>query len=80
MRVIIDDDTWYDYIRIVTKFVAEIGYKGLVVLMDEAVNLYQIPTTVTREKNYNRLLGIFDDTMQCKAENLGFVLGGTTKF
>ena len=48
--------------------------------MDEAVNLYQIPTTVTREKNYNRLLGIFNDTMQCKAENLGFFLGGTTKF
>ncbi|MDJ0797039.1 MAG: ATP-binding protein [Calothrix sp. MO_167.B12] len=80
VRVIIDDDTWYDYIRIVAKFVAEIGYKGLIILLDEAVNLYQISTTVTREKNYNRLLGIFNDTMQCKAENLGVFIGGTTKF
>ncbi|MEA5571404.1 ATP-binding protein [Calothrix sp. UHCC 0171] len=80
VRVIIDDESWYDYIKILAKFVAEIGYKGLIIMLDEAVNLYQIPTTITREKNYNRLLGIFNDTMQCKAENLGFLIGGTTKF
>jgi len=80
VRVIIDDDSWYDYIKILAKFVAEIGYKGLLVLVDESVHLYQISTTVTREKNYNRLLAIFNDTMQCKAEYLGIVVGGTTKF
>lgn len=80
VRVIIDDETWYDYIKLLAKFVAEIGYKGLLILIDEAVNLYQISTTVTREKNYNRLLGMFNDTMQCKAENLGIFIGGTTKF
>ncbi|AFZ27784.1 Protein of unknown function (DUF2791) [Cylindrospermum stagnale PCC 7417] len=80
VRVIIDDDSWYDYIKLWAKFVAEIGYKGLLVLVDEAVNLYQISTTVTREKNYNRLLTMFNDTMQCKAENLGILIGGTTKF
>ncbi|MBH8551568.1 ATP-binding protein [Nostocaceae cyanobacterium CENA357] len=80
VRVIIDDNSWYDYIKLFAKFVAEIGYKGLLVLVDEAVNLYQIPTTVTREKNYNRLLAMFNDTMQCKAENLGIFIGGTTKF
>jgi P-loop Domain of unknown function (DUF2791) len=80
VRVIIDDESWYDYIKLVAKFVAEIGYKGLLILLDEAVHLYQIPTTVTREKNYNRLLAMFNDTMQCKAEHLGIVLGGTTKF
>lgn len=80
VRVIIDDDTWYDYIKLLAKFVAEIGYKGLLILIDEAVNLYQISTTVTREKNYNRLLGMFNDTMQCKAENLGIFIGGTTQF
>ncbi|MEH2270731.1 MAG: BREX system ATP-binding domain-containing protein, partial [Nostoc sp.] len=58
----------------------EIGYKGLLILVDEAVHLYQISTTVTREKNYNRLLAMFNDTMQCKAEHLGIVVGGTTKF
>jgi P-loop Domain of unknown function (DUF2791) len=80
VRVIIDDETWYDYIKLVAKFVAEIGHKGLLILLDEAVHLYQISTTVTREKNYNRLLAMFNDTMQCKAEHLGIVLGGTTKF
>ncbi|MBD2296606.1 ATP-binding protein [Anabaena sphaerica FACHB-251] len=80
VRVIIDDDTWYDYIKLLAKFVAEIGYKGLLILIDEAVILYQITTTVTREKNYNRLLAMFNDTMQCKAENLGIIIGGTIKF
>ncbi|AKG22329.1 ATP-binding protein [Calothrix sp. 336/3] len=80
VRVIIDDDSWYDYIKLWAKFIAEIGYKGLLVLLDEAVNLYQIPVTVSREKNYNRLLGIFNDTMQCKAEHLGFIVSGTNKF
>ncbi|MBW4558621.1 MAG: ATP-binding protein [Trichormus sp. ATA11-4-KO1] len=80
VRVIIDDDSWYDYIKLFAKFIAEIGYKGLLVLVDEAVNLYQISTTVTREKNYNRLLAMFNDTMQCKAEHLGIFIGGTTKF
>ncbi len=80
VRIIIDDDTWYDYIKLWAKFVGEIGYKGFLVLLDEAVNLYQISTTVTREKNYNRLLAMFNDTMQCKAENLGIFVGGTTKF
>ncbi|WGV23677.1 ATP-binding protein [Halotia branconii] len=80
VRVIIDDQSWYDYIKLLAKFVAEIGYKGLLILVDEAVNLYQIPATVTREKNYNRLLAMFNDTMQCKAEHLGIFIGGTTKF
>ncbi|WP_193198490.1 ATP-binding protein [Nostoc sp. MG11] len=80
VRVIIDDDSWYDYIKLFAKFVAEIGYKGLLVLLDEAVHIYQISTTVTREKNYNRLLAMFNDTMQCKAEHLGIVIGGTTRF
>ena len=80
VRVIIDDDSWYDYIKLIAKFVAEIGYKGLLVFLDEAVHIYQISTTVTREKNYNRLLAMFNDTMQCKAEHLGILIGGTTKF
>ncbi|AFZ03388.1 hypothetical protein Cal6303_4486 [Calothrix sp. PCC 6303] len=80
VRVIIDDETWYDYVKLIAKFVAEIGYKGLLIILDEAVHLYQTPAKVTREKNYNKLLGIFNDTMQCKAENLGVFIGGTTKF
>jgi hypothetical protein len=80
VRVIIDDESWYDYIKLIAKFVGEIGYKGLLILLDEAAHLYQISPTVTREKNYNRLLGMFNDTMQCKAEHLGIFIGGTLRF
>lgn len=80
MRLIIDGETWFYHIKSLGKFVAEIGYKGLLILVDEAVNLYQISTTVTHEKNYNGLLAIFNDTKQCKAEHLGICIGGTTKF
>ncbi len=80
VRVIIDDESWYDYMKLIAKFVAEIGYKGLLILLDEAAHLYQISPTVTREKNYNRLLGMFNDTMQGGVENLGIFLGGTPQF
>jgi hypothetical protein len=66
LRFIIDNKAWFDYIKLLARFVAEIAYEGLLILVDEAVNLYQISTTVTREKNYNTVLAIFNDTKQCK--------------
>jgi len=80
VRTIINDDDWYDYIKLMAKFVADIGYKGLLVLIDEAVNLYKITHTVSRENNYEKLLAMFNDTMQGKAEHLGLLIGGTPKF
>jgi P-loop Domain of unknown function (DUF2791) len=80
VRVIIDDDTWYDYIKLVAKFVADIGYKGLIVLIDEAVHLLKITHAVSRQSNYDKLLAIFNDTMQGKAENLYTIIGGTPQF
>jgi hypothetical protein len=80
VRVIIDDDTWYDYIKLFAKFVSDIGYKGLIVLLDEAVHLYKITHTASRHSNYDKLLAMFNDTMQGKAENLGIVVGGTPEF
>lgn len=80
VRVIIDDDTWYDYIKLIAKFTADIGYKGILILLDEAVHLYQIANTIAREKNYDKLLAIFNDTMQGRAEHLGIFVGGTPKF
>ncbi len=77
---IIDDDSWYDYIKLFAKFVSDIGYKGLLVLLDEAVHLYKINHTMSRQNNYDKLLAIFNDTMQGKAEYLGIYLGGTPKF
>ncbi|MEM7349065.1 MAG: ATP-binding protein, partial [Chloroflexota bacterium] len=80
VRVIVNDHDWYDYIKLFAQFVADIGYKGLVVLMDEAVNLYKISNTVSRHNNYEKLLTMFNDTMQGKAAHLSLVMGGTPQF
>lgn len=77
VRAIIDDLSWYDYIKLLARFVKDIGYKGLLILMDEAVNLYKISNAVARNNNYERLLNIFNDTLQGKAQYLGIVLSGT---
>ncbi|MCB9452382.1 MAG: ATP-binding protein [Anaerolineaceae bacterium] len=79
VRVIIDDDSWYDYIKLLAHFVKDIGYKGLIIFIDEAVNLYKISNTVSRNNNYERLLTIFNDTMQGKAQYLGIILGATNQ-
>jgi len=80
VRVIIDDDSWYDYVKLLARFISTIGYKGLLVLIDEAVNLYKITHTVSRQSNYEKLLMMFNDTMQGKAEHLGILMGGTPQF
>jgi hypothetical protein len=80
VRVIIDDDSWYDYLKLFGRFVASIGYRGLIVLIDEAVNLYKIVNSVSREGNYEKLLAMFNDTMQGKAEHLAILMGGTSQF
>lgn len=78
--VIIDDDSWYDYIKLWSEFTAAIGYKGLLLFIDEGVNLYKITNTVSRHSNYEKLLTMFNDTMQGKAEHLGILIGGTPQF
>ncbi|GIP26927.1 biotin carboxylase [Paenibacillus sp. J23TS9] len=78
--VIIDDDNWYDYIKLWSEFVAKIGYKGLLLFIDEGVNLYKISNSISRTSNYEKLLTMFNDTMQGKAEHLGIFLGGTPQF
>jgi len=80
VRVIIDDTSWYDYIKLMAKFVSEIGYTGLLILVDEAVNLYKITHRTARENNYEKLLSMFNDTMQGKAEYMSIVMAGTPQF
>lgn len=77
VRVIIDDAAWYDYIKLLASFVRDIGYQGLVVFLDEAVNLYKISHTASRTNNYERLLTIFNDTLQGKAAHLAIIMGTT---
>ncbi|NEP12150.1 MAG: ATP-binding protein [Symploca sp. SIO2C1] len=80
VRVIINDDTWYDYIKLFAKFASDIGYKGLLVLLDEAVHLYKITHAGSRHNNYDKLLAMFNDSMQGKAEYLSIIVGGTPQF
>ncbi len=77
---IIDDENWYDYIKLMASFVRKIGYRGLVVFIDECVNLYKIPNRISRENNYEKILAMFNDTLQGRAEGLMLVLGGTPQF
>ena len=80
VRVIITDGVWYDYLKLLARLVTDMGYKGLLLLIDEAVNLYKITHSVSRNNNYEKLLSMFNDTMQGKAANLGIVMGGTPQF
>lgn len=80
VRVIVDDDSWYDYVKLMARFVTDIGYQGLIILLDEMVNLYKISHSLSRQSNYEKLLTMFNDTMQGKAEHLGIIIGGTPQF
>ncbi len=77
---IVNDENWYDHIKLIAFFVRKIGYKGLIVFFDECVNLYKIAHRVSREANYEKLLSMFNDTLQGGSEGLGIILGGTPMF
>lgn len=77
---IIDDDNWYEYIKLLAVFFRRIGYRGFVVFIDECVNLYKIANRISRENNYEKLLSMFNDTLQGKAEGLALIFGGTPQF
>lgn len=77
VNIIITDDNWYDYIKILAVFMVGAGYKGMLLLIDELVNLYKIPTSVTRQYNYEKILTMYNDTLQGKAKYLGIIMGGT---
>lgn len=77
VTAIIDDDTWYDYVKLLACFLTGAGYRGLLVLIDELVNLYKIPNAITRQYNYEKVLQMYNDTLQGKARHLGIIMGGT---
>ena len=80
VSTVINDDNWYDYIKLLASLCVRLGYKGLIVFIDECVNLYKIPNRISREANYEKILAIFNDTLQGKAKNLGVIFGGTPQF
>lgn len=77
---IIDDENWYSFIKLLSALSVKLGYSGLILFIDECVNLYKIPNRISREANYEKLLAIFNDTLQGKAKSLGVIFGGTPAF
>ena len=77
ITMIISDDNWYEYIKLFAVFLKMAGYNGLLVLIDELVNIYKIPNSITRQYNYEKLLTMYNDTLQGKARYLGIIMGGT---
>ena len=80
VSVIIDDDNWYDFLKLWAALARMMGYRGLVVFIDECVNLYKISHRVSRENNYEKILSMFNDTLQGRAPGLALVFGGTPQF
>ncbi len=75
--IIITDDDWYEYLKLFAAFLKQAGYAGMLVLIDELVNIYKIPNAITRQYNYEKILTMYNDAMQGKAHHIGFLLGGT---
>lgn len=80
VRTIIDDASVYDHLKLMSAFVREAGYKGLLVSLDEMVNLFKLTSSQARNANYEQILRILNDVLQGSAEHLGFLMGGTPEF
>jgi len=77
INFIVTDETWYDFLKIFAAFLVGAGYKGLLVVIDELVNIFKIPNSITRANNYEKILTMYNDVLQGKASHIGFLMGGT---
>lgn len=77
VNIIITDDDWYEYIKLFAEFLKRAGYDGMIILIDELVNIYKIPNSITRQYNYEKILTMYNDALQGKAHHLGIIMSGT---
>jgi len=77
VNIVITDADWYEYLKLFASFLKQAGYAGMLILIDELVNIYKIPNAITRQYNYEKILTMYNDTMQGKAQHLGIILCGT---
>lgn len=77
VRTIIDDSSFYDNLKLFARFVRLAGFGGLLVCLDELVNLYKLANTQARNANYEQILRILNDCLQGSAAGFGIILGGT---
>ncbi len=80
VREIINDLNYYNMLKNFCKLFVSMGYSGFMVNLDEAINLYKISTGPAREKNYEKILSIYNDCFQGKISNLFINFAGTKEF
>jgi len=80
VRTIVDDETVYDHLKLMARFVRLAGFDGLLVCVDEMVNLYKMNSPQARTANYEQILRIVNDCLQGSGAGLGFLFGGTPEF
>lgn len=77
VREIINDQNYYDMLKTYCRLFVSIGYSGFMINLDEAINLYKISTSIMREKNYEKILSIYNDCLQGKVTNFFINIAGT---
>lgn len=77
VNIIISDSDWYEYLKLFATFFRQAGYAGLMIMIDELVNIYKIPNAISRQYNYEKILTMYNDTLQGKAKYLGIIMCGT---
>ena len=77
INIVITDDNWYEYLKLFATFFRLAGYSGMMIMIDELVNIYKVPNSITRQYNYEKILTIYNDTLQGKAKYFGVIMGAT---
>jgi hypothetical protein len=80
VRTIVDDSNFYDQLKLMAHFVRLAGFGGILICLDEMVNLYKLANSQARNSNYEQILRILNDSTQGSASGLGFIFGGTPDF
>lgn len=80
IRTFINDSSFFDHLKLSARFVRLAGYSGLLVCLDEMVNLYKIQNSKSRNGNYEQILRMLNDSLQGVSVGLGFLMGGTPEF
>lgn len=77
VNIIISDDDWYDYLKLFAVFFRLAGYAGMMIMIDELVNIFKISNSITRQYNYEKMLTMYNDTLQGRAKYIGIIMGAT---
>jgi hypothetical protein len=80
VRSIITDADVYDYLKVMGRFVRLAGYDGLLIVLDEMVNLFKLVSAQARNANYEQILRIVNDVLQGNVSHFGVYFGGTPEF